>query len=205
MHLTVPSQIASFGWSIILAGRTSQKRLEQGPKIDPFPSLHHQTTPPLPFTSGPWPHHVLYWLGKGWWRLGLARASLLNLSKRPPAAYVSAVTWRFSFCVFGPFMRAFFWSFASIRNWASYDDGLYISCSYLCFSLLPAVLAYSSCRNDSILLGPFLGRPLFLFSVAYHRHCFVSFYSWAPMSLCFLLLGIHGPFANSLGFPRPVC
>ena len=31
MHSTVPSQIASFGWSIIPAGRTSQKRLEQGP------------------------------------------------------------------------------------------------------------------------------------------------------------------------------
>ena len=75
-----------------------------------------------------------------------------------------------------------------------------------CFSLLPAVLAYSSCCNDSILLDPFFGPAiLFLFSVAYHRHCFVSFYSWAPMSLCFLLLGIHGPFANSLGFPRPVC
>ena len=62
MHSTVPSQILSFGWSIIPAGRTSQKRLEQGPKIDPFPSPHHQTTPPLPLTSGPWPHHVLYWL-----------------------------------------------------------------------------------------------------------------------------------------------
>ena len=31
MHSTVPSQIAHFGWSIIPAGRTSQKRLEQGP------------------------------------------------------------------------------------------------------------------------------------------------------------------------------
>ena len=31
MHSTIPSQIASFGWSIIPAGRTSQKRLEQGP------------------------------------------------------------------------------------------------------------------------------------------------------------------------------
>ena len=31
MHSTVPSQIASFRWSIIPAGRTSQKRLEQGP------------------------------------------------------------------------------------------------------------------------------------------------------------------------------
>ena len=31
MHSTVPSQIASFGWSIIPAGRTSQKRLGQEP------------------------------------------------------------------------------------------------------------------------------------------------------------------------------
>ena len=64
------------------------------------------------------------------------------------------------------------------------------------FSLLPAVLACNSCRNDSILLDPFFGPAvLFLFSVAYHKHCFVSFYSWAPMSLCFLF-----PF----GHPRPV-
>ena len=104
MHSTVPSQIASFGWSIIPAGCTSQKRLEQGPKIDPFPSPHHQTTPPLPLTFGPWPHHVLYWLGTGWWHLGLARASLLNLSKRLPAAHVSAVTWRLSVYVSWPFM-----------------------------------------------------------------------------------------------------
>ena len=53
MHSTIPSQIASFGWSIIPAGRTSQKRLEQGPKIGLFPSPHHQTTPPLPLTFGP--------------------------------------------------------------------------------------------------------------------------------------------------------
>ena len=151
MHSTVPSQIASFGWSIIPAGRTSQKRLEQGPKIDPFPSPHHQTTPPLPLTSGPWPYHVLYWLGTGWWRLGLARASPLILSKRLPAAHVSAVTWRLSFCVFWPFIWAFFWSFASIRNWALYDDGLYISrayhfvflCCLPCWLIVPAVMTQS--------------------------------------------------------------
>ena len=113
MHSTVPSQIASFGWSIIPAGRTSQKRLEQGPKIDPFPSPRHQTTPPLPLTSGPWPHHVLYWLGTGWWCLGFARALLSNLSKSPPAAHASAVTWRPSVCVSWPFMRAFFLVFHS--------------------------------------------------------------------------------------------
>ena len=107
MHSTVPSQIAYFGWSIIPAGRTSQKRFEQGPKMDLFPSPHHQTTPPLPLTFDPWPHHVLYWLGTGWWRLGLARASFSNLSKRLPAAHVSAVTWRPSVCVSWPFMWTF--------------------------------------------------------------------------------------------------
>ena len=76
----------------------------------------------------------------------------------------NAVTWRLSVCVSWPFMWAFFWSFAPIRNWASYDDRLYISCAYLCFSLLPAVLAYNSYRNDSILLGPLLDRPFYSFS-----------------------------------------
>ena len=57
--------------------------------------------------------------------------------------------------------------------------------------VVPAVMT-QSCWT------PFFFGPavLFLFSVAYHRHCFVSFYSWAPMSLCFLF-----PF----GHPRPVC
>ena len=65
---------------------------------------------------------------------------------------------------------------------------------FLC--CLPCWLC-NSCRNDSILLDPFFGPAvLFLFLVAYHGHCFVSFYSWAPMSLCFLF-----PF----GHPRPVC
>ena len=32
-------------------------------------------------TSDPWPHRVLYWLGTGWWGLGLARASLPCMSK----------------------------------------------------------------------------------------------------------------------------
>ena len=128
------------------------------------------------------------------------------LSKSLPAAHASAVTWRLSVCVSWPFMWAFFWSFAPIRNWASYDDRLYISCAYHfvflcclpCWLIVPAVMTQSC-------WAPFWADRLFLFLVAYHRHCFVSFCSWAPMSLCFLLLGIHGPFANSLGLPRPVC
>ena len=60
-----PLNLASFGWSVIPAGRTSEKGLGRSRKIGHFPSLHHQTIPHLPLTSGPWPHHVPYWLGTG--------------------------------------------------------------------------------------------------------------------------------------------
>ena len=142
-----------------------------------FPPPNH--TPPLPLTSDPWPHHVLYWLGTGWWRLGLARASLSNLSKSLPAAHVSTATWRFSVW---PFMRAFFWFFAPFRSWASYDNGLYISLAHFWFSLLPATLICYSCRNDLILLDPFLGQPFIPFLSGLSRALF-CFYSWALMSL----------------------
>ena len=163
-------------------------------------------TPPLPFTSGPWPHHVLYWLGTGWWRLGLTRASLSNLSKSLPAAHVFAITWRLFFCVSWPFMRAFFWFFAPFRSWASYDNGLYISLAHFWFSSLLATLNCYSCRNDLILLDPFLGRPFIPFLSGLSRALF-CFYSWAPMSLWaslwastarLLSLGFLGLFANSI-------
>ena len=69
-----PFNLASFEWSIIPTGRTSQKGLGKNHKIGLCPSPQHQTIPPLPLTSGPWPHHVPYWLGTGWWCLGHARA-----------------------------------------------------------------------------------------------------------------------------------
>ena len=87
-----PLNLDYFGWSVIPTGRTSQKGLGRNRKIDLFSFPHHQTIPPLPLTSGPWPHHVLYWLGTGWWCLGLARASLSDLSKSLPATHASAVT-----------------------------------------------------------------------------------------------------------------
>ena len=49
-----------------------------------------------------------------------------------PGDFPSAFSW--------PFMRAFFWFFAPIRSWASYDNGLYISLAYFWFSLLPVAL-----------------------------------------------------------------
>ena len=124
-------------------------------------------------------------------------------------------------------MRAFFWSCTPIRSWASYDDGLYISLAHLWFSLLSAVLACNSCRNDSILLGSFLGRPFYSFSqwpitgtvlflFTHGLLCpFVFFFSfWASMARLLILLGFLGLFANftlpwallltSLDFPGPI-
>ena len=48
------------------------------------------TTKPCSFTSDPWPHYVMYWLGTGRWGLGLVRVFLPYVSKicllltRPP-------------------------------------------------------------------------------------------------------------------------
>ena len=125
-----PLKLASFGWSSIPAERTSQKRLRQEPQIDLFPSPHHQTIPPLPLTSGPWPHHVLYWLGTGGWCLGLARASLSNLSKSLSTAHVFIATWKLLVRISWPFMWAFLWFSAPFKSWASYDDGLYTSLAH---------------------------------------------------------------------------
>ena len=100
MHPTVTPQTCLFWWSIIPAGRTSQKGLCRSRKIDLFPSPHHQTIPHLPLTSGPWPHHILYWLGTGWWCLGLARAFLSDMSKNLPAAHAFAMIWRLAVRVF---------------------------------------------------------------------------------------------------------
>ena len=111
----------------------------------------------------------------------------------------------------------FFRSFTPIRSWALYDNGLYISLAHLWFSLLPAALARNSCRNDSILLDPFLGRPFYSFS-QWPITGTVLFLFFTHGLLCplvfFFLLGIHGPFANptlpwallltSLGFPGPI-
>lgn len=196
-----PLKLASFGWSVIPAGRISQKGFGQEPQIDLFPSPHHQTIPLLPLTSGPWPHHVLYWLGTGWWCLGLARASLSGMFKGLSAAHASAVIWRLSICVSWPFMWAFLWFPAPFRSWASYDDGPYISLAYFWFSLSPVMLNCYSCRNNLILLDLFLSQPFihFLSGLLWALFCF---YSWAPMSLWasmtwLLSLGFLDPFANS--------
>ena len=100
------------------------------------------------------------------------------------------------------FHAGFLWFFAPFRSWASYDNGLYISLAHFWFSSLPATLNCYSCRNDLILLDPFLGQPFipFLSGLSWALFCF---YLWAPMSLWastarLLSLGFLGLFANSI-------
>ena len=159
------------------------------------PPPNHTPLYLLPLAHGPTMSYICWVQAGGAWALRVLsfqicpRVCLLLMCLPQPGDPPSAFP--------GFSCGLFFWSFTPIRSWALYDNGLYISLAHLWFSLLPAALARSSCRNDSILLDPFFGPAvLFLFSVAYHRHCFVSFYSWAPMSLCFLF-----PFGHS----RPVC
>ena len=73
MHLVAPAQLCPFGWCVIPAGHFPQKSTGRNLKIG-FP-----LSPPLTFD--PWPHCILYWLGTGWWGLGLARAFLPYISK----------------------------------------------------------------------------------------------------------------------------
>ena len=95
--------------------------------------------------------------------------------------------------------------FTPFRSWASHDNGLYISLAHFWFSSLLVTLNCYSCRNDLILLDPFLGQPFIPFLSGLSRALFF-FYSWAPMSLWaslwastarLLSLGFLSLFANS--------
>ena len=81
--------------------------------------------------------------------------------------------------------------------------GFYISLAHFWFSLLPATLTCNSCRNDSILLDPFLGRLFIPFLNGLSQALF-CFYLWAPMSLW---ASLWASTARLLffGLPRPVC
>ena len=198
-----PLKLASFGWSIIPAGCTSQKGLGRSCKIDLFPSPHHQTIPPLPLTSGSWPYHVLYWLGTGWWCLGLAPAFLLDMSKSLLTAHAFAIIWKLFICVSWPFMWAFLWFPAPFRSWALYDGGPYIYLAHFWLTLLPATLNCYSCRNNLILLDHFLGQPFIPFLSGLSWALFLLLHMGSYVSLGFPL-GIHGLIAL-FGLSRPVC
>ena len=97
MHLVVPTN-PSFFWVVCHPSRTSppkeskwepQNRLSLLPTTRPYPLL------PLTHDLPP-----LYWLGTGWWCLGLARAPLPCTSKSLIATHAFAMVRRFicAFC-----------------------------------------------------------------------------------------------------------
>ena len=158
MHSTVPSQIASFGWSIIPAGRTSQKRLEQGPKIDLFPSSHHRTTPPLyllPLAHGPTMSYIGWVQAGGAWalpvlpfqicpRVCLLLMCLLQPGDSPSTFPGLSCGLSFGFSLYSGAGPRMIMGFTFL--WPTFG-----------FSSLPVTLNCYSCRNDLIMLDSFLG------------------------------------------------
>ena len=159
-----------------------------------FPSPHHQTTPP--FTSYLWPMAPPCPILAGYRLVAPGPYACFPFKFVQESACCSCVCRNLEILRlrFLPFMGAFFWSFAPIRSWASYDNGLYISLAHFWFSLLPATFTCNSCRNNSILLDPFLGRPFILFLSGLSQALFL-----------FLLMGSYVPLGFPFGHPRPVC
>ena len=79
-HASNGSNSACLFWVVSHPSRTPpRKSLSRNLQNRFFPSPHHQTMPSDSLT--PRPHHALYWLGIGWWCLGLARAFIPYVSK----------------------------------------------------------------------------------------------------------------------------
>ena len=137
IHLMVLTQFCFF-WVVChpsktLPQKSPSRNLEIG--LSPLP-----TAKPCLFTSDPWPHRVLYWLGTGWWSLGLARASLPCMSKI--CLLLMRLPWLVC-TVCHPFLTIFWFPFplwlALPRDWALLDSGLCFSSThpFSCYHLLP--------------------------------------------------------------------
>ena len=193
---------ASFGWYVIPAGHFPQKSPSKNLKIGFFP---FPTTKPCPLTSDPWPHHVLYWLGTGWWSLGLVRAFLPRMSK----IYLLLMRLPWLACTVCRLFFTIFWFpfplwLALLRYWVLLNGGL---CSSLAhhFSATPfyhTTLSFLlwSCLPQSCWAS--LSLPFILLPMTQYIYWF--FYYITDGLLCPICfpLGILGPFAF-LELPRP--
>ena len=173
-------------------------------------------------------HHFIYWLGTGWWCLGLVHASPSS-----SAVHAFAVIWRLV-CTFchallasygvGCFSICHSLWLASFGDWALLDHGPSFPHLILCTlcGLVRIFLPYHSAvlaimLLDSILLGLF-GRAVYfspsdsMYSLGLFLHCL-----WAPVSHFplrhpwpiwfpwgflgpFPILLSHGPLLTLLGF-----
>ena len=191
-----------------------------------FPSPHHQTTPP--FTSYLWPMAPPCPILAGYRLVAPGSCACFPFNFVQESACCSCIcrdleTLRLHFLAFHAGFLLVLCSnqkLGLVWWWALYFFG-----PPLVFSLLPAALACNSCRNDPILLGPFLGWLFYSFSqwpiigtilflFTHGLLCPFVFSFWASAARLLILLGFLGLFANStlpwallltsLGFPGPI-
>ena len=216
MHLVVPTH-PYFFWEVCHPSKTfPPKEPEQEPqyRFSPLPTVR-----PCPLTSNPWPYHVLYWLGTGWWCLDFACTSLLCMFKacllliRLPRSgrlvcsfcrsfwllMVLAVSWSPIFYALLPLGAGF----CRIMGFPSFSLLFYFFCSLaiiFCHTTLSFLLwcyLTQSC-------WAFLGLPFILLPMIEYGHW--SFYYITCGLLCPIcfFLGIFDPLAFlELPWPFP--
>ena len=183
-----------------------------------FLSPHHQTMPSESLT--PQPHHALYWLGTGWWCLGIVRAFIPYMSKACLLSIHLPWSGGSPSMFFDLFVGCFLFSYSPqelgfIWWWALHFFGLLLGFPYFlqCHSVIPAVIIWScwaSFRPAIYSFSQWLGvaTGLLLFMGSYVPF---DFSLGPPWPVCFLwassafLLILHSPglFTNFIRFPRP--
>ena len=122
-------------WVVSHPSRTPlRKSLNRNLQNRFFPSPHHQTMPSDPLT--PRPHHALYWLGTGWWCLGLACDFIPYVSKT--CLLPICLPWsESSLSVFFDLLCGLFFCFPTpLRSWALFDEESYISLAHFLVSFI---------------------------------------------------------------------
>ena len=222
MHLVIPTH-PYFFLAVCHPSRTfPPKKPEQEPqnRFSPLPTA--KPCPLLPLTMT---HHFLYWLGTGWWCLGLARAPLLCMSKTCPlpmrwprsgglSAHSAAHSWLLM-------TWAIFW-FPILYDLLPLAAGLCLIMGFSSFNLLFCSFlqsCYHFLLYHSTILAMILFDPSLLglfgpiaysslnnsvwslgsFIILLAGSCVPFISSWASLTYL-LFLGILSPFSNS-AFP----
>ena len=170
MHLVAPTH-PSFFWVVCHPSRTSppkEYKRECQNRLSLLPSA--RLYPLLPLTHDP---PLLYWLGTGWWCLGLAHASLPVYAKSLSAAHVPTVVWRL-ICAF------------CRLSLTSYD----VNCFLIFHSLLTC--SFQALGLAWLWVFPLLTHSLLLPQSCCHSyHTTLLFLSWCHLTrACWASLGL---------------
>ena len=185
--------ITCFGWNSILAGHFSQRGLSGNPKIDPLFLPTTRPHPLIPLTCGPPP---MYWLGTSRWCLG--PLYILHFHLNPFLSSLHAISVA---SMFVWFCYTFWWVFNSCSVKEICDFGLmfptfHSSISYYPWAYGLMLLPYWPTFHIFPTFG--LYWPTFLLCQP------ISFLELpCPHLLLLYLFYSYGPFAKSLGLPRP--